>query len=289
MKKYPLKTTDPFPNRPKGLSTSQLKALRFLKTKKGRNEQGQFLIEGAHLCAEALQSGHRPILLLYTQSGFQSREIKETVVRAQRCGLPNLRVSDSTLKTLTDAKTPQGIMAVMEKPAPKVVPGSGKIFVLLDQVRDPGNVGTIIRTADAAGVDGVYLTSGAVDLYNPKVLRATQGSIFHISVGAQTDPLSFVEDFKNKGFRLLVADPRAKRLYTEVRYPGRFILMLGNETRGVRQEIGERADGLIRVPIRGQADSLNVALACGVILYEALRQRMKKKGRTVGRRKRRTI
>jgi len=288
MKKYPLDTTPASPLRPAGLSASQLKALRSLKLKKGRGEQGRFLIEGAHLCAEALQSEHRPLLLLYTPSGFSSREIKETVVRAQQSGIPNLRVDAATLKSLADTMTPQGIMAVMAKPAAAAIPGPGNIFVLLDQVRDPGNVGTIIRTADAAGADGVYLTAGSADLYNPKVLRSTQGSVFHIPVRTEVDPISSVDAFRNRGFRVFVGDPRASRRYTDVRYPGRFIVVLGNETCGVCQEIIDRAGELIRVPIRGRAESLNVAMTCGVILYEALRQRMKKKSSKAGHRKRRT-
>lgn len=278
MKKYPLDTNPSFPLRSAGLSASQLKALRSLKLKKGRSEQGRFLIEGAHLCAEALQSGHHPLLLLYTRSGFLSQEIKSTVVRAQKSGIPNLRISDSTMKSLADARTPQGIMAVMIKPASADAPGPGNIFVLLDQVRDPGNVGTIIRTADAAGADGVYLTAGSVDLYNPKVLRSTQGSIFHIPVTAEVNPASRVDAFKKGGYQMLVAEPRAGRCYTQVRYPDRFVLVAGNETHGVCQEIIGRADQLIRVPIRGRAESLNVAMACGVILYEALRQRTERAG-----------
>jgi TrmH family RNA methyltransferase len=157
----------------------------------------------------------------------------------------------------------------------------------MDQVRDPGNAGTIIRTADAVGAAGVYLAAGSVDLYNPKVLRSTQGSIFHLPVAAEIDPAVCLKTLRNKGFRVFIADPRADRSHTEVRYPGRFVLAVGNETHGVSQEVRDRADQLIRVPIRGRAESLNVAMACGVILYEALRQRMKRKPRGTGRKRRR--
>jgi TrmH family RNA methyltransferase len=286
MKHHPPNAPQPFQIQPSGLSRSQHKTLRSLKEKKGRQEQGRFLIEGVHLCAEALQFGQKPVLLLYTQSGFENRKVKATVVKAQHMGVPNLRVGQSTLNSLSDAVTPQGIMAVMEKPPPAAVPGPGNIFVLLDQVRDPGNVGTIIRTADAAGVDGVYISTEAADLYNPKVLRATQGSVFHIPIWPEVESASCLKALRNEGVRVFIAEPRAGRLHTEVRYPGRFVLVVGNEIQGVRREIRDRADGLIRVPIRGEAESLNVAIACGVILYESLRQRMKKKMPQSARRRR---
>ena len=287
MKNYPLECGAPSPPRSGGLSASQLKTLRALKHKKGRRAQRRFLIEGAHLCAEALGSDRRPVLLLYTAAGFRSPEIKETVAGAQRQGVANLRVSGSILASLADAATPQGIMAVMDMRPPDSAPVAGQVHILMDQVRDPGNAGTIIRTADAVGADGVYLTAGSVDLYNPKVLRSTQGSIFHLPAAAEIDPAVCLDAFRRRGFRVFVADPRAERSHTEVRYPGRFVLAVGNEIHGVGREVRDRADQLIRVPIRGRAESLNVAMACGVILYEALRQRMKRKSPGTGRKKRR--
>lgn len=284
MKKYPLESDAARPPGSQGLSASQRKSLRSLTLKKGRRAQGRFLIEGAHLCAEALRSDHQPVLLIYTASGFQSPEIKETVVKAQQHGVPNLRVSEPVLTSLADAATPQGVMAVMDMPSPEPVAGNGKVFVLLDQVRDPGNAGTIIRTADAAGADGVYLTAGSVDLYNSKVLRSTQGSIFHLPVAAEVDPVSCLDTFRRKGIPVFVADPRARRSHTEVRYPGRFVLAVGNEIRGVSREVRDRADHSVRVPLQGRADSLNVAMACGVILYEALRQRHRRKTSKTGKR-----
>jgi len=289
MKKYSLERKEGTPGRSEGLSRSQLKTLRALKMKKGREQQGRFLVEGVHLCSEALGYRHPPVLLLYTPAGFRIQEIKETVVRAQQNGVPNLKVSEATLGSLADAATPQGIIAVMSKPTPETFPGEGHVFVLLDQVRDPGNAGTIIRTADAAGADGVYLTTGSVDLYNPKVLRSTQGSIFHLPTATEVDPVTCLEAFKKRGIRVFAADPRAARIHTEVRYPGRFVLVAGNETHGISREVRQRADHSIRVPIPGRAESLNVAMACGVILYEALRQRQKRKppqNRRIKRRRR---
>jgi TrmH family RNA methyltransferase len=272
MKTHSPDTAQPPPAHLPGLSRAQLKSLRALKEKKGRAEQGRFLIEGIHLCREALAADILPELLLYTQPAFETREVKEVVAAAQNRGIPNLRVSESIIRALADTMTPQGIMAVIAPQPLSSALHRGHVFLLLDQVRDPGNVGTIIRTADAAGADGVFLGAGSADLYNAKVLRSTQGSVFHIPIFTEVDPPGLVRDLKAKGYRTFIAEPQATTLYTQVHFPRRFLLVVGNETRGVRDELKGQADELVRVPIRGRAESLNVAMATGVILYEALRQ-----------------
>lgn len=255
------------------LTKAQLKQLRALKQKRGRTSQGKFLIEGAHLCWEALRSGASLELLLYTQDGFGIAEIKEVLSEAQKRGISNLRVTSAVLKSLADTVTPQGVLAVAHQQVTSIPLDRGKILLLLDRVQDPGNVGTIIRTADAAGADGVILARETADPYSPKVLRSTMGSIFHLPIQVDAEPHTVVADLKKRGFRIFVAEPRAKRSHTQIRYPRRFLLAVGNEARGVRKGLRPLADELIRVPIRGRAESLNVSLATGIILYEALRQR----------------
>lgn len=259
------------------LTKTQFKLLHSLRQKRGRTQQGKFIIEGVHLCREALLADVSLELLLYTQDGFQADEVKRVVVEAQKRGIPNLRVSRSVLKSLADTVTPQGLLAVVHHWAPTTPTSRGKVLLLLDQVRDPGNVGTIIRIADAVGANGVILCRETADPFSPKVLRATQGSIFHLPVQVNAEPRSVATDLKKRGYRIFVAEPRAKRAYTQVRYPRRFLLVVGNEATGVRASLKSLADELIRVPIRGRAESLNVSVATGVILYEALRQREAKK------------
>jgi TrmH family RNA methyltransferase len=259
------------------LTKNQLKAFRSLKEKRGRTAQGKFLIEGVHLCREALRANENLDLILYTQAAFQIAEVKALVVEAQNRGIANMRISSPELNTLADTVTPQGVIAVARQ---RVSPSSGhrgKVLVLLDRVRDPGNVGTIIRTADAVGADGVFLSSESADPFSPKVIRSTQGSIFHIPVHMDVDPETISADLKRSGFRVFIAEPRAKHTHTQVRFPRRFLLVVGNETKGVRSQLTRLADELICVPLRGQAESLNVSIAAGVILYEALRQREARK------------
>lgn len=255
------------------LTKTQLKQLRLLKQKRGRSSQGKFLIEGVHLCWEALRSGASLELLLYTQDAFAVSEIKEVISEAQKRGVSNLRVTTAVLKSLADTVTPQGVLAVAHRPVTSIPLGRAKVLLLLDKVRDPGNVGTIIRTADATGADGVILARETADPYSPKVLRSTMGSIFHLPIQVDAEPHSLVADLKKRGFRIFIAEPRAKRSYTQIKYSRRFLLAVGNEARGVRKSLRPLADELIRVPIRGRAESLNVSMATGIILYEALRQR----------------
>ena len=255
------------------LTKAQLKHLLSLKKKRGRTLQGKFLIEGVHLCREALLANVNLEFLLYTQVGFQTEEVKGVVAEAQKRGISNLRVSPSVLKSLADTVTPQGLLAVVRRGVPTTSLARGKVLLLLDRVQDPGNVGTIIRTADAVGVDGVILGRESADPFSPKVLRSTMGSIFHLPIQVGVEPQRVVAELKKKGFRIFIAEPRAKRAHTQIRYPRRFLLVVGNEARGVRASLRPLADELIRVPIRGRAESLNVSMAAGVILYEALRQR----------------
>lgn len=255
------------------LTKTQLKQLRSLKQKQGRTRQGKFLIEGTHLCQEALLADVKLELLLYTRDGFQTAEIKGVVVEAQKRGVPNLLVPPSVLKSLADTVTPQGVLAVASRWAPSTPQARGEVLILLDRVQDPGNVGTIIRTADAAGAHGVILSRGTADPFSPKALRSTMGSIFHLPIEVDGEAQKIVSHLKNRDYRIFVAEPSAKRVYTEVRYPRRFLLVLGNEARGVRTGLRALADELICVPIRGRAESLNVSVTAGVILYETLRQR----------------
>jgi TrmH family RNA methyltransferase len=255
------------------LTKAQLKQLRSLKQKRGRAQQGKFLIEGTHLCREALAAKVNLELLLYTQDAFQTHEVKGVVVDAQKRGVPNLRVSPAVLKSLTDTVTPQGLLAVAAHRPPPTSQIRGNVLLLLDRVQDPGNVGTIIRTADAAGANGVILSRETADPFSPKVLRATMGSIFHLTIEVDADPEGIVADLRKTGYRIFIAEPKAKRAYTQIRYPRRFLLVAGNEAQGARDSLMVQADELIRVPIRGRAESLNVSVATGVILYEALRQR----------------
>jgi TrmH family RNA methyltransferase len=259
------------------LTNTQLKKLRALKQKRGRASQGKFLIEGAHLCREALQAHASLELLLYTQDGFRTAEIKEVVSEAQRRGVSNLRVTSAVLKSLAETVTPQGILAVVHHWTPSIPWDRGKVLLLLDRVRDPGNVGTIIRTADAVGADGVILAPETADPFSPKVLRSTMGSLFHLPVQVAAEPRRVMVDLKKRGFRIFIADPRAKRSYTHIKYPRQFLLVVGNEAHGVRASLRSLADELIGVPIRGRAESLNVSMATGIILYEALRQRDRQK------------
>ncbi len=255
------------------LTKKQLGQLRSLKQKSGRARWEKYLVEGPHLCGEALLARADVELLIYTQRGFQAQEVKKVVVEAQKQGIPNMRISPAVMKSLADTVTPQGVLAVVLRRMTPIPQEQGKVFILLDRVQDPGNVGTIIRTADAAGADGIFLGRETADPYSPKVLRSTMGSIFHLPVEVDVEPQRVAADLKKKGVRIFIAEPKARREHTQIKYPRRFLLVVGNEAQGVGTNLRSMADELVRVPILGRAESLNVAIATSVILYEALRQR----------------
>ena len=148
----------------------------------------------------------------------------------------------------------------------------GKFYLLCDKVQDPGNLGTIIRTAHAAGVDGIILTKGTVDVYNEKTIRSTMGSLFHIPVVYDDGDLSIVRALINKGFSLLSTSLEGDKNFFEEDLTGNLIISVGNEGNGVSKEVYELSDKKVKIPMPGGAESLNVAIASSIILYEKVRQ-----------------
>lgn len=235
----------------------QIKQWRKLLAKKERDKTGMFLAEGYHLAEEALK-GEKAIELIISENA-------ELPVRWDYGELPVTMVTDEIIKSLSDTETPQGVIAVCkEEKTPASVMGS--TFLLIDAVQDPGNLGTMIRTADAAGIDAVIVGKGSADIYNPKVLRSAQGSHFHLpiirgSLNEWVDRLE-EEEIPVYGTALENGSP-----YKETHPAGRFALLVGNEGSGVSPELLARTDKNLYIPIYGKSESLNVAVAAGILLY----------------------
>jgi RNA methyltransferase, TrmH family len=237
------------------IKNEKVKAWKKLQKRKERFNTKTFLVEGFHLLQEAKNSDWN---------------IKEIIVQAGS-ELPSwcdefeiTIVSDHVFEQITETKSPQGIAAIIQmKEMEKVV---GKHTLLIDSIQDPGNLGTIIRTADAAGFDGVILGNGTVDLYNDKVIRATQGSIFHIPI-YQKDLQEVIPVLKADGFSIWATALEGATLYNEVSIDSKVAIVLGNEGAGVQQEIINQADKIVKIPIFGQAESLNVSIAAGILMY----------------------
>ncbi|MGX4645222.1 TrmH family RNA methyltransferase [Holzapfeliella sp. JNUCC 80] len=245
------------------LTNKTIKELKKLQQKKYRQKYGLYLVEGFHTVEEALKSNQSYHYLIGTADALDkvttNYDVKDDKV---------LEVTDEIANALSQTNTSQSIFMVLTINQPKSFSFYPGKWVLLDNLADPGNVGTIIRTADAAGYDGVILNTKNVDLYNDKVQRAMQGSQFHITV-LQHDLDDAIVNLKDAGNRVFASCLDDEAIHSdEVESGNAFALIVGNEAHGVSFEHLELADAKVYIPILGQAESLNAAVAAGIMMYQ---------------------
>lgn len=237
------------------VQNGKVKAWRKLHKRKERLKSKLFIVEGYHLVEEAWKSNW---------------EIKEVIVMDQT-DIPlwykenNITVvSKHVFQSISKTETPQGILAIIEM---KQLPlNRDKHLLLVDAVQDPGNLGTIIRTADAAGFGGIILGEGTVDVFNDKVIRSTQGSLFHIPI-KESILAEEINTLKNNGYHVWASTLEDAQNYQEVNVPEKVALLLGNEGAGIKQTYIEQADLSVKIPIYGKAESLNVGVAASILMY----------------------
>ncbi|SDD40771.1 RNA methyltransferase, TrmH family [Terribacillus halophilus] len=237
---------------------AQVKQWQKLKRKKERTKTNTFIIEGFHLVEEAIESG-------WTIDQIILREETELPEWAEH--LEPIRVSDHVFKSITETETPQGIAAVVQMQDKKLKRHNR--ILLLDAVQDPGNLGTIIRTADAAGYDAVYVGEGSADRYNDKVIRATQGSIFHLPV-LTADLALLLPELQENGYTVWAAALEGAVDYRDLTAPEKTALLVGNEGAGIDKRLIAQSDMAVKIPIFGKAESLNVSIATGILLYHTV-------------------
>ncbi|MFT8323266.1 MAG: RNA methyltransferase [Bacillus sp. (in: firmicutes)] len=236
----------------------QVKEWKKLLSKKDRDKTGTFLVEGFHLVEEAFKAEAILDLIISEEVDLPGWDYGD---------LPVKIVTKEIMAQLTETETPQGIVAVCKQMEDASIVYSGKTFVVLDKVQDPGNLGTIIRTADAAGIDAVVIGEGTVDIYNPKVVRSAQGSHFHLPIIKQKIP-SFIDALKEKNIPVFGTSLENGKDYREMkREQEGFCLIVGNEGSGVSKEVLVKTDANLYIPIYGKSESLNVAVAAGILLY----------------------
>lgn len=252
----------------------RVRAVAKLAKKSSRQETGLFLLEGPQALAEALS--YRPELVseLYVTPTSWERH-PDISARALALNLEPRFVTEQVLAAMADTVTPQGFMSVCRQfptALKDVFSRQPRLLAILEEVRDPGNLGTIIRAADAAGADAVILTGRTVDLYNPKVVRATTGSLFHLPVAVDAQLADVAARARESGIQVLAADVGGDDLL-EFRATGGLrqptAWLFGNEARGLDDAARGRADRALRLPIFGRAESLNLATAASVCLYES--------------------
>lgn len=257
-----------------GLQNPMVKAAAELKQKKYRQQQGLFLAEGLRTVEEAVRYGGVQSIFYTAIEDDRTRAVLEEAAAKQ---IKLVCVSDKVLKKISDTETPQGIIAVCEMRSKRLDDflASGKMLLVLDRVTDPGNIGTMLRTADAAGVGGLLLLQGCADIYAPKTVRASMGSLFHLPVLSGLSEELLVQAARKAGYELLVTClDGADNLY-KADLQGRIAFVMGNEANGVSPALLAAADKRVFIPMQGRAESLNVAMAAGIVMFEALRQKLK--------------
>lgn len=252
----------------------RVRAAAKLAKRNQRAETGLFLIEGPQAVAEALQ--HRPELVTEVFATPAALDRHPAITRAATAAEVRLEtVTDAVLETIADTVTPQGVVAVCRQfpmGLDELLSRRPRLVAVLEEVRDPGNAGTIIRVADAAGADAVILTGSSVDVFNPKVVRATTGSLFHLPVVVGVPLAETLERLRGLGARILAADVSGDDLLavrSDGHLDGPTAWLFGNEARGLTDEQLALADRAVIVPIYGRAESLNLATAAAVCLYES--------------------
>jgi TrmH family RNA methyltransferase len=259
------------------LSKEKLKRLSGLKTKKGRSKEQKFLIEGLRLCEEAADSFWPINSVLFTKSFEQKTRGKELLKKLQKLNADLIPVGNQILAKLSETVTAQGIICVAETkrlPVKDLWEKNLKVIVALDGIRDPGNVGTLIRTADAFGVDAVLLSDDTVELYNPKMVRSTMGSIFHLPIFDEIALKKTILQLKKRKFKIFGTDVKDGKSLDELDPSGKICLLIGNEAEGLNRKLLESSDEIIHIPVYGKAESLNVAVAGGILLYQVAEKRM---------------
>ena len=261
------------------LDNSQIKLAASLRQKKYRDESGMFLIEGIHLVEEALAADWKIEHLLVCREHFTTDQFAALSKRILSFEDKMMLVSAAVFKKVAETESPQGILAVVQqKKLDLLSEGHGNrhsrrpVWVVLDAVQDPGNVGTIVRTADAAGATAVILSPGCADLYAGKTVRASMGSLFHLPI-YKASVQQCLAYFSGENIPLYVADANSAVNYNEFDLTAACAVVFGNEGAGVGEAFRQLAAAAIRIPIVGKAESLNVASAAAVILFEVARQR----------------
>lgn len=235
-----------------------IKKLSKLKQRKYREETGLFIVEGERSCRDAINSSFVIESVVMSESFFDKSKDFEC---------ENLIVTtDKIFESLSDTKTPQGILAVLKMPEVKEFK-SGR-YIFCDEIQDPGNAGTIIRSADAFGFSGVIFSKGSVDVYSPKVIRSTMGSIFHIDLWQNCEK-SILEELKSKGFKISASALSQNSVTSkDMKVEKNHIFVVGNEGAGVSKEVLDLAHEIVYIKMQGKAESLNAGVAASILMYE---------------------
>lgn len=258
-------------------ANAKVKQVVLWQTKsKERRKDNVFLVEGSKMFGEAPLKWIREV---YVSEQLKERLGQDLYIKKKLDQTGYETVSDEVMNRMADTQTPQGILTVVRQPKydPEELLGRpGGLYIVLEDLQDPGNLGTIIRTAEGAGVSGVIMSRGTVDLFNPKTIRATMGSVYRVPFMIAENLLDILQVMKARGIRTYAAHLRGKEYFTDCSFAGPTAFLIGNEGNGLSRECADAADAYLRIPMEGQLESLNAAVAAALLMYEAKRQRFEK-------------
>ena len=252
-----------------------VKHVKKLKEKKYRDQSQEFIIEGIKLVKEAIEekANIKQIIICDNceDTGIIPKDLMYEIAK-YNC----IYVTENILKAMSDVNAPQGIMAIIGRNnKEKDIDYSQDIIVALDDIQDPGNLGTILRTVDSIGLNQILVSKGTADCYNPKVVRSTMGAIFRIKIIECEDLEQTLKETQKNNFKLVVSSLQTNNSLYDINFDKK-VIIIGNEANGVEPQIQEMADEKIKIPMLGKTESLNASVATGIILYEYIRQKITK-------------
>lgn len=253
----------------------QIKQIKKLKDKKYRDENKKYLVEGTRLIEDAIQEKADIDTIIICEECIKKETLESKLlyeIAKYNCIYVNKTIFDS----ITDVKNPQGVMAVMnQKEKQTKIDYKQDVIVILDNIQDPGNMGTILRTVDSVGLNQIIISKNSADVYNTKVIRSTMGAIFRINIIESDDLTKTLKTVQKNGFTVMTTDLHAQESIYDIEY-SKTAIIIGNEANGVSKELLQIADKRIKIPMLGKTESLNASVATGIILYEYVRQKLAK-------------
>ncbi len=250
-----------------------IKHIKKLKDKKYRDIAQEYVIEGIKLIREAIEEKVE-LKQIFICDNCLNTDIIPKELMYEIAKYECVYVTENIFKTISDVNTPQGILAIIGRNTTEMkIDYSQDIIVALDDIQDPGNLGTILRTVDSIGLNQIIVSKGTADCYNPKVIRSTMGAIFRVNIIESEDLEATLKEIQKQNFKIVVTSLQTKNSIYDIKYSKK-VIVIGNEANGVEQKIQKMADKKIKIPMLGKTESLNASVATGVVLYEYVRQKM---------------
>lgn len=252
-----------------------VKHIKKLKDKKYRDESNEYIVEGVKLIEEAVKEKAKIKKIIICEDTTRTYEIP-TNVMLEIARYECIYVTDKIFSSITQVTNPQGIMAIIEKDTEsQEIDFSQNIIVVLDDVQDPGNLGTILRTVDSIGLNQIVVSKETADAFNSKVVRSTMGAIFRVKIIETENLVQTIKEIRKHHFKLMVTSLQTDNSIYDIDF-NKKIIVIGNESNGVSQEIQDMADEKAKIPMLGKTESLNASVAAGIVMYEYVRQKLNK-------------